>query len=126
LYAIPLPEIKDVRVKEALMYPHQRKSQALHFLEIELKESYGTIAASIAQLYIGKLGGRSDSPLKDPGNTKALKANKTGKVSIAHQNHSYEDEVLVFVAQSKKTVSDWLKRLRFLVFKEGPSNLNTE
>lgn len=26
LYAIPLPEIKDLRIKEALLYPNQRKS----------------------------------------------------------------------------------------------------
>ncbi len=45
LYCIPVPEISQVTMKEALMHPNQRKSQALHFLEIELKESYGMIAS---------------------------------------------------------------------------------
>lgn len=48
LYAIPIEEIKSVSKNEKMIYPNQRKNQALNFLEIELSECYGSIASSIA------------------------------------------------------------------------------
>ncbi|CDW90472.1 protozoan cyanobacterial globin family protein [Stylonychia lemnae] len=118
LYAIPLPEISQVNSKEVLLHPNQRKNQALHFLEIELREKYGQIAQSIAQLFSGSSikmsnpNDRNDSPVRE---------NKTKycqKQNISHQNHSYDDQMLFFVSQSKKSVSDWHRRLKNLLKQE--------
>lgn len=52
LYCIPIDEIEQVEIGERLLYPNQRKNDAIYSLEIHLKDTYGVIAMSIAQLMI--------------------------------------------------------------------------
>ena len=50
LYAIPLPEVKEVHMKEITVQPTARKSLVLHSIEIVLSDKYRLIAKSIAKL----------------------------------------------------------------------------